>query len=217
MAKPGSGLNGRLTGGRELSYIEQKIDPYVGSLFRRIINGINLLADHSASSAVGKLVPPPPLDGINVQGNFNAATNTMTCTSEHLHWTLTHNQSIKKGIQYLTEIDTTPSFSQPHIVDHGCSRSGFLHLPSMQSDGITPQVYYMKSYPQYHGSDPQKPTFFGGQDNPTKIVMTGTSACTLLPSQGSGTASNGQQGSKGLGVVLTRPAPGPKRNLQNVN
>lgn len=206
------GLNGNLTGGRELTYIEQK-DPYASSLFLRIINAVNFLAKSNSMSAVGKVTPPPPIDSVQVQGTYSSATNTLTCSSEHLHWVLTHNQSIKKGIQYITEIDTSPSFLQPHIIDHGCSRSGFTQLPTYLNDGVTQQTYYMRSYPQYHGSDPQTPTVFGGQNNPTKIVMTGSSAVTLLPSTGSGTASNGQQGAKGLGVVLTRPAPGPKRNL----
>jgi hypothetical protein len=102
----------------------------------------------------------------------------------------------------------------PHVIDAGCSRSLFVHLPTFQSDGVTPQVYYHRAYPQYHGSDPQKPTVLGGLAGATQIMMTGSSNTSLLPSTGSGTASPaGTQGGHGLGVVLTRSAPTSKRSI----
>jgi hypothetical protein len=128
-------------------------------------------------------------------------------------WTLTHNGEINKHAEYFTEIDTSPNFTQPHVIAHGASRSGFLSLPALDNNGVQ-QTYYMRSYPQYHGSDPQKATVLGGLASATQIVMTGTSKTSLLPSTGSGTASpTGQQGGRGLGVELTRSAPGPKRDL----
>ena len=206
------GLNGQLEGGRELTYITQK-DSYTGSLLRRIITSVNNLAKNAAVSSVGKLSPPHPVDGITVQGTMNSSTNTITCPSEHLHFTITHNQAIQKGVQYISEIATEPNFLQPHVVDHGSSRSGFVPLPANDSNG-NPQTYYLLTYAQYHVSDPSQPTVVGGISGATKIVMTGSSKMTLLSSTGSGTAAtNGMQGGKGLGTVLTRPAPGPKRNL----
>lgn len=204
---------GKLQGGQELSTIAQK-DVNSGYLFQKIISAINHLATAAAVSAVGKVSPPPPIDTVSVVGNMDSASNTITCPSEHLHFTMTHNGAIQKGIQYISEIATEPNFLQPHIIDHGCSRSGFVHLPSKQDDGTTPQVYYLRSYAQYHGSDPSDKTVVGGLAGATKIVLTGSSGTTLLPSTGSGTASpTGQQGGRGLGTVLNRPAPGPKRNL----
>jgi hypothetical protein len=180
-----------------------------GSLLKRIIQGINDLAKNVSASAVGKIDPPPPVNSINVQGAQSG--NTITCPSEILHLTLTHNGELNKGVQYIHEISTEPNFLAPHQIDAGCARSLFVHLPSKDNLG-NPQVYYHRVLPQYHGSDPQKPTVLGGLAAPTKIVMTGTSATSLLSSTGSGTAAaNGQQGGHGLGVVLTRPAPGPKR------
>jgi hypothetical protein len=207
------GTKQQLSGGRELSYIKQK-DAFAGSLFSRIIDAINSTAKNAAVSAVGKLSPPPPPDSIQVAGTFNKATNTITAPSEILHFTVTHNAAIQKGIQYISEIDTNPNFTRPHQLDHGCSRTGPLTtLPAKKADG-TPQVYYLRSYAQYHGSDPSKKTTVGGTDGATKIVMTGTSQMDLLPSQGSGTAKNPQQGGQGIGSVLNRPAPGPQRNLK---
>ncbi len=203
------GENQELQGGRELNYLSQK-DTYLGTILGRIISAVNTMAKNTSVAAVGKLSPPPPVDGINVQGT--QVGDTITCPSEILHWTLTHNQEIQKGIRYFSEVDTNPSFTAPHVIDHGTSRSAFLTLPKMNNNGDT-HTYYLQSYAQYHGSDPSKPTVVGNLGSATKIVMTGTSRTSLLTSAGSGTASpNGQQGGHGLGKVLVRPAPGPKRN-----
>lgn len=206
------GNKAQLSGGRELSYLTQK-DALFGSLMQRIITSINTLGANTAVSPTGKLAAPAPIDSISVQGAMDNDTNTITVPSEHLHWTMTHNPAVQKGIQYISEIDTDPNFPQPHVIDHGCSRSGFVSLPA--NDGDNPNTYYLRSYPQYHGSDPAPRTTLGGRDGATKIVLTAAGAGhTLLPSKGSGTASpTGQQGGKGLGTVLQRPAPGPKRNL----
>ena len=205
------GKNAQLEGGQELTAITRR-DFENGTLLDRIISAVNSLAKNLGATSVGKLPPPPPVDAIQVQGT--QVKNTFTCPSEILHWTITHNQSIDKGVHYFSEISTSPNFSAPHVVHHGTSRSGFLSLPTFFNDGATVQTYYLRSYPQYPGSDPQKPTVFGGLASPLKIQMTGISATTLLSSTGSGTASSaGMQGGKGFGDVLTRPAPGPKRSL----
>jgi hypothetical protein len=198
--------------GSELTYLSQK-DAYLGKFLRRLVDAMNTSAQNAGVSAVGKFPTPPPVDTIDVQGTFSSNSNTITTPSEILHWTLTHNQQIHKGIKYFTEVDTDPSFSNPHVIDHGTSRSGFLTLPTMDNDGAT-QNYYMRSYAQYPGSDPSEKTILGGTNNPTAIVMTGTSKTSLLTSKGSGTAkADGQQGGQGLGKVLTRPATGPKRSV----
>ena len=218
--------NAILEGGQELSVISQQ-DFNHGSLLQRIISAVNSLASNVGVSAVGKLPPPPPVDSIQVQGTQSG--NVLTAPSETLHWTMAHNQEVQKGIHYFTEIDTNPNFTQPHVIAHGTSRTGFLHLPSQDNNGVQ-QTYYMRSYPQMPGSDPQKPTVLGGLGAATQIVMTPPtttvtigglpvtisipSKTTLLPSTGSGTAApNGQQGGHGLGKVLTRPAPTTKRSL----
>ena len=202
------GKNEQLDGGRELPYISQR-DSYAGSLFQRVINAINLGFKSAGVSSVGEIPPPDPVDTVSVQGTLK--NNVLTCPSEILHHVIVHNSALKKGVQYISEISTSPSFSQPHIIDHGSSRSSFITLPTFDNNGIV-QQYYLRSYAQYSGSQPAKPTVFGGLVKPTAIVMTGTSKTTLLSSTGSGTASpDGTQGGHGLGKVLDRPAPGPKR------
>jgi hypothetical protein len=204
------GKAAQLEGGQELTKVQQK-DFDNGNLLNRIIEAVNNLARNVGAAAVGKVDPPPPIQSVQVQGV--QAGNTLTCPSEILHLTVNHTQEINKGIQYIHEISTEPNFLAPHQFDCGCARSLFVHLPAQDNDG-KPQVYYHRVLAQYPGSDPQKPTVFGGLANPTKIVMTGTSKTTLLSSTGSGTASpQGTQGGHGLGKVLTRPAPGPKRSV----
>ena len=210
MANAQQPIGAELQGGQELSYINQR-DAYTGSLLSRMIQAVNTLAKNAGVAAVGKVSPPPPIGRINVQGALSG--DTVTCPSEILHWTLDHNQAVAKGIKYFSEIDTDPNFPSPHVVDHGTSRSAFLTLPKMDNAGNV-HTYYLRSYAQMPGSDPCKPTVHGNLGAPLKIKMTGASKTSLLTSAGSGTASpNGQQGGHGLGKVLDRPAPGPKRNV----
>ena len=201
--------NAQLQGGQELNFVSQK-DAYAGTLFSRIIQAINSLALNSGTAAVGKIPSPPPIDSINVSGPA-PVNGTITLPSEILHHTLTHNQSVQKNIRYFSEIDTSSAFLNPHVIDHGTSRSSFISLPTNNSANVK-QTYYLRSYAQYPGSDPVKPTVLGGITGAIGIQMGGTSKTSLLSSTGSGTAApNGSQGGHGLGVVLTRPAPGPKR------
>jgi hypothetical protein len=203
----------QLQGGRELSYITQN-DSYAGSLFSRIIDAINNMAKSTSVSATGKLPPPPPIDGVTVAGTVDDTGTVITTPSEHLHWTIEHNGAVQKGVQYMSEISTEPNFIRPHVVDHGCSRSGFLHLPALDETGAA-QTYYLRSYAQYHGSDPTDPTVVGGKSQAVQINLTGASQMNLLNSKGSGTASpTGEQGGHGIGKVLDRPAPQAKRQLK---
>lgn len=212
-----TGENAQLEFGRELPYLDMK-DTYLGSILRRIINAVNQTASSASVSPVGKVTPPPKIDSIQVQGSLNNTTNVLTCPSEILHWTMTHNQTLSKGVKYFTEVDTTPQFTQPHVIDHGTGRTGFLHLPTYSSTANAtnsqPTTYYMRSYAQYPGSDPCEPKVLGNFSGATQVVMTGTSVTALLSSTGSGTAStSGQQGGKGLGTVQQRPKPQTKRSV----
>jgi hypothetical protein len=202
----------KLDGGRELEILRQK-DGLVGSLISRVIAGVNQLAKNVSAGSMGELEAPAPVDSTQVAGSYDSGSNTLTATSGILHWVHTHNAPITRGIQYVTEVDTDPGFPNPHPIDSGSSRSGFHPMPKFQDDGITVQPLYLRVTPQYPGSVPGEPTVFGGNRNPIKIVMGGTSGMTLLSSQSGGTARPGQ-GGKGIGPVVARgPVGGPKRNL----
>jgi hypothetical protein len=199
----------QLDGGRELEQLRQK-DPLTGAFLQRMIDAINRLGTNAGVAAMGEAAAPDPVDSISVKGTLNQTTNTLTAPSEMLHWVHTHNVPLKRGIQYVTEIDTDPNFPNPHPIDHGSSRSGFMNLPA-NGDDTTATSYYLRVTPQYPGSPPGKPTVFGGKTGPTKILLTGTTNMSLLSSQSGGTARPGQ-GAKGLGPVKARdPVGGPKR------
>lgn len=206
------GSDSQLQGGQELGNIAQK-DAYAGTLFSRIIEAVNTLARNAGVAAVGKIPPPHPVNSIAISGPTPVNGVVSIPNSEILHWTIDHTQEVNKGVHYFSEIDTSKDFTAPHVIHHGTSRSGFLSLPTNNSTNVK-QTYYLRSYAQYPGSDATKPFVFGGVNGAVGIQMGGTSQTSLLPSTGSGTAaSNGSQGGKGFGDVLTRPSPGPKRNL----
>lgn len=202
----------QLDGGRELALLKDSA-PLAASLIQRIIDAVNRTGVNAGVSPVGQLPPPPPVDATTVAGSYDATSNTLTAPGEILHAVHTHNTPLQRGIQYVTEIDTDPSFPAPHPINQSTSRSVFASLPSHDSNGQL--GYYLRVTPQYHGSAPQKPTVYGGLQGPTKIVMTGSTTMDLIPSQAAGTARPGQ-GGKGLGPVQARgPVGGPKRVFSN--
>lgn len=211
MPKQTGGGGVYLDGGRELEIVRQH-NPFLGNLLHRIFDGLTKLAQNASIGSFGELAAPPPVNSTTVKGTYVASTNTLTAPGEILHWTHTHNAQLQRGIQYITEISNDPSFINAHPLDKGASRSGFVHLPALDDSG-QPVAYYLRAIAQNHGSAPSEPVVFGGANNPTRILMTGTTQMSLLPTQGGGTARPGQTG-KGLGDVLFRPPNGsPKRQL----
>lgn len=197
----------QIDGGQELLTLTTQ-NPKLGSVLRRILDGVNRLASNTATSPTGELPSPAPVDTINVKGTYNASTNVLTAPAELLHAVATHNPELKRGIQYVWEVDTSPNFPQPHHLDLGAGRSLLPHFLPANDDSANPVNYFLRVTAQYHGSAPSKPTVFGGT-NPIAIQMTGSSNMTLLPSQGAGTAFP-QQGGQGIGKLLVRPSTTPK-------
>ncbi len=197
--------------GRQIAQLRQK-DPLSAEAIQRVVDGLNRLAQNVAASPMGELPPPPEVDSTDVKGAL--ANNILTVPGEILHFVHTHNVPLNRGIQYVTEISANdPNFTSPHPLDHGASRSGFVHLPANDDNG-QPVAYYLRVTPQYRGSGPAKPTVYGGLQGPTKILMTGTTNMSLLQSQAAGTAKPGQ-GGQALGAVRSRgPVGGPKRLLK---
>ena len=201
----------KLDGGRSLARLRQN-DPLTGELLQHMIDAVNRLGENVAASPVGELPPPSPVDSTSVSGALNTSTNTLTVSGELLHFVHTHNTPVNRGIRYVTEIDTDPSFPSPHPILDTTSRSGFVHLPTSNASSVA-HSYYLRVTPQYPGSGPARPTVYGGLQGPTKILLGGTTATDILPSQAAGTAKPGQ-GGQGLGAVRSRgPVGGPKRQL----
>lgn len=187
-----SKAKGVLTGGRALTqWIQQ--DATKGSLLQKIITGINTLANNTASSAVGRLAPPSPIQGLNV-----------TVGGEYAHITINHNAPVQQNIHYFVEVANNSSYIGAHPIDYGTSRTRDpIHLAPLDSTGAA-QNWYARAFCQYPGSDPSAPVNYGGP-SPTPIVTTGTTQLTWNPSTGSGTASNnGSQVGWGFGRQARR-------------
>lgn len=187
------GVGGQVDGGRELSQVEQQW-PFLGSLLRRVIIGINTTAKNAAVSATGEVAAPKPPDSVAVQP-----------MGENLHIVISHGGQVQRGVHYFTEIGVDdPSFRQPIVVHHGTARGGIVGLPTNISSG-TPHTYYVRSFAQYLSSQPSAPTVLGGASSPTGVQMSGTTIASPLPPTGSGTAANsGQQGGWGFGKTSQR-------------
>lgn len=183
---------GVLTGGRSLTKWIQE-NPRQGTLIQKLITAVNTLAENTASSAVGRIEPPPPINAINVK-----------VSGEFAHVTLDHSGEIQQGIHYFVEAANNPNFIGAHPIHFGTSRTRDpIHLAPKDDDG-NPQNWYMRAFSQYPGGGPSKPVNFGGPE-PTPIMTTGATQLTWQPSTGSGTASNtGQQVGWGFGRVQRR-------------
>jgi len=205
--------NGQLDGGRLLAKLNQT-DPFMGSIFQRVIDGVNSLAQNSSVGANGEIDPPSTPDAISVKNS-----------GEMYHVQITHNSPVNRNVSYFTEASNNPQFAQPIVIDHGTSRTSHpFTLPTFPDGAPTassvPHNWYFRSYAQYPGSKPSPPAVLGGATNPTAMTSgltytnTAATALTLLPSTGSGTASpSGQQGGQGYGNFVNRPAQGPKRSV----
>jgi hypothetical protein len=181
-----------LNGGRALSkWIQQ--DSAKGLLIQKVITGLNSLGFNIGASPVGRIPPPPPINGLNV-----------AVGGEYAQVTINHSAPIRQGINYFLEAATNPSFIGAHPIHYGTSRTRDpIHLAPLDSTGAT-QSWYLRGFAQYPGSDPSEPVVYGGT-SPTPITTTGTTRLTWNPSTGSGTASNnGQQIGYGFGRFQTR-------------
>jgi hypothetical protein len=192
----------KLSGGEYLNHLFNS-DVRLGTLLQKIINGVNQLGQASGVDAVGETSAPTGPNGVAVKAS-----------GEMVHIAVTDNSSLQRGTKYFTEYANEPNFLQPWVVDHGASRNTQLTLPTKTDGGTSTHSWYFRSYSQLPGSQPSAPVTYGGAASPTAITLTGSTEMTLIPSNGSGTASpNGSQGAQGLGKQFTRAAQGPKRQV----
>ncbi len=196
-----------IDGGDLLTDIEQQ-NPKLGIFLRStVLNGINTVAKHASVAPSGDMQPPSAPGGINVK-----------VAGEMAHVTINDDNEIQRNVEYQVEYADNPSFSGAHVEHLGSSRGRVLNLPTFpdpnpDDPSPPPHNWYFRTYSQYPGSNPSPITTYGAE-NPTPVNMAGTTALTLQPSTGSGTAlGNGSQSGWGLGKVVQRPVPSPKRNV----
>lgn len=183
----------------------QDIHPLLGRILQRFGTAINNLSINAGISPLGETAPPPNIGGLNVKPSANG---------EQVHVTINDANPIDKPVEWFLEHSVNDeNFTNPHVIHLVSSRGTVLNLPTFQDDAETKNKYYFRAYSQYPGSQPSKPVYYGGS-SPIGVTLNGETAMTLLPSTGSGTGSStGNQGGWGRGKVLSRPAPGAKRNV----
>lgn len=198
-----AGVGGNLDLGRELAELEQS-NPALGRVLRRLQEGVNTLAKNTAASATGETKAPQP-----------PSTVQLAQSGEYLHFSIDHPGELQRGVTYFTEIhsDDPATAGKPIVYHHGSSRTPPpLQLPSKRFDPVSGTNvfinYSTQHYAQYPSSQPSSP--IAGRipgTGATTFQMTGGTVMSLLPSTGSGTASNtGQQKAQGLGKVQQRLA-----------
>lgn len=163
-------------------------DPHLGLQLQTMVDAIQSVAQGGGLGVLQKLPAPATLAAVNVAWNKAGVYQITHQTS----------QPPNIGAHYFSEIDTSPSFPAPIVIDHGVSRST---EPKVLPNG----TYYFRGYHQYPGSLPSEPVNYGGE-TPAPVVIAGGSDLTLLPSTGSGTSpENGQRGGTGFGIDQTQP------------
>lgn len=180
-------MSRRLSEDRFLADLRTR-DAVQAAFLDRLVEGINNVAAGAGVGVTGDLPAPPPVNAISLKAN-----------GEMVHITLSHGAEVSRPIHYYVEADNSPSFPAPHVMDIGSSRGHFAHLPALNDQGVQ-QPWYFRTYAQLPGSKPSAPTVLGGLENPTAVMLKGSTRLTMLPSTGSGTASStGQQGGSGRG------------------
>lgn len=144
------------------------------------------------------------LTAIKSQGNFSGSTQpaappkidaflVTTGPGGEFQLQITDNGQISRGINYWAEHDTSPAFSNPHVIDMGQSRNFDAHLGN--------QTIFWRAYSSYASSPPSAPVYHGSASAP--LPVTGGVAGPRAPSQGSGTAAPAH-GAQGPGPVPSR-------------
>lgn len=186
-----------------LTHIEAE-NPKLGIYLRKFEKIVNQGFSNAGVSATGNIQPPAPPESVAV----SPAT-----TGDMMQVVVNHVAPIQKGTHYIFSIANNPEFHGAMTRIEPATRSP-LHfaLPTYAADGVTKHDYHVAVQVQYPGSDPSAPTYHGG-DSPSPVQLNGSAAADILPGTGSGTALNGGQTLVGLGKVLLRPAPAPKRSV----
>jgi len=186
---------------REITLLRQipDVGQHLANALKLLLDGANSLGTHVGADPTATVPQPPPIQGLTVKTDGNG----------NIHAVINDGSAIQKGINYFLEVQqlsmSAPlTFSQPHVIHLGASRSmPPTPLPAFDDNG-NPVRYIFQAYSQYLGGLPGQKVRFGGS-GPIAVTPGGSGRATLLPSTGSGTAQNsGQQAGSGFGTVLYR-------------
>jgi hypothetical protein len=169
----------------------RRIAPYL----QQLQDAVNQSAQAAGVDATQHSEPPSPPAKLNVKA---------AGTGELAHFTVEDNSPRGRALHNFLEISTSSSFSpaSTYTRELGPGRHHVESLPTFLDDGSTKQTYYARCYTMEPGSKKSSEHIYHGQAGaPTGFQMNGSTALTLMPSTGCGTApSNGQKAGVGFGA-----------------
>src|SRR5580658_4225269 len=136
-------------------------DPYLYESLTQVVHAVNSIGRATGVDPSGPIAAPSQIGGISVvaaNGIFDLA--------------ITDNSSVRRGIFYFAESDTTPAFAAPHVYFLGSSRNLRVSIGN--------QTLYWRAYSQYIGSVPSAPVAFGAP--PVAVTGGGLAGPPLQPS-----------------------------------
>jgi hypothetical protein len=169
---------------RSLSAIKQNPAlPRVGEAFDDVLTHTGNIAAQLALDPGGTPVVPANVSQVQAQHLGNGQIDIA----------ITDNSSISRAISYFAEYSQDPSFTNPYTLPMGPSRNNHtLILPN--------GTWYVRGLSQYPaGGPPSSPV-----NAASPIVVTGSSALPMFPSQGSGTGLPSTGGGSGSGKTISR-------------
>lgn len=169
----------------------QPIPDGFGAKLKEALSAIGKASDtteqQTNANPTGQPAPPPTVNGITV----GATNGHHTVTISDL------NPGVRRGVNYWLERDTSPNFTNPHIIDLGQSRNHQEYLGN--------GTYYWRGYSSYGSSPAGKPAYHGSEAQPAPVNAGGPIGPGVqLDSQGSGTGAPAQG--------LVGPGPTPVRS-----
>lgn len=155
-------------------------DPYLYETLVKIVSAVNATSQRAGVDPSTPSPAPTPIASLAVRasnGWFDLA--------------ITDPSNARPGLFYFAESDTTPGFNTPRVYFMGASRNLYVQLGN--------QTLYWRAYSQYVGSLPSAAISFGNP--PIAVAGGGASGPAPLPSQGSGSLTNGfAPGGNGFGI-----------------
>jgi hypothetical protein len=164
-------------------------DPKFAEALEDIVGRLSTVAQQVNANPEGPPAPPN-------------SPNAIAVTAQHGYFTIAisdQSQQLYRNVNYFIEHSAHPDFRDPQIVHIGTTRNAVLNLGNV--------TRYFRAYSAYPTSASSAPVYHGSAGKPLPVSGGGTGAAAFLPSQGSGTGSQGQ-GLSGFGPIPYRTTTG---------
>jgi hypothetical protein len=164
---------------------------YLRSLDPKLFEAIKAIQDQTSNiekqgnfNALGPPNAPPAIDRLRVT----------TGPGGEYQIRITDNGEVSRGINYWAEYDTSPNFTNPHIIDMGQTRNHSVNLGNQQ--------LFWRAYSSYPSSDTSPVVYHGSSTDPLPVL--GGVPGKRAASEGAGTGA--------AGYGMSGPGPIPERS-----